>query len=247
MIQIIAHRGASKIAPENTLPAFRLAEKLGAESIETDIHLTKDQVPVLIHDPRLERTTNGQGFVKDFTFAELQRLDAGSWFSKQYEQTKIVSLEKFLQWIQPKKLHINLELKNKDFRYKFLEEIVFEHLEYYQVNDRTILSTFNPKSIQYMANLNQSVPLALLRSKRHRNLPTYAKDLGATSIHINYRLLNNRLMRQCEKNHLQVRVYTVNKFEQMIRCFSHRCDGIFTDVPGKAIYHRKSYLLNRLF
>src|SRR5690625_3867881 len=143
-MQIIAHRGASKIAPENTLPAFKLAEKLGAESIETDIHLTKDQVPVLIHDPRLERTTNGQGFVKNYTFAELQELDAGAWFSEQYEHTKIISLAEFLQWIQAKKLYINLELKNKDIRYKFLEDIVFEHIEYYQVHNRTILSTFNP-------------------------------------------------------------------------------------------------------
>src|SRR5690625_7696118 len=76
--KIFAHRGASQFAPENTMPAFQLAYELGAEGIETDVHLTKDLVPVLIHDEQLKRTTNGYGYVKDYTFNELQNFDAGS-------------------------------------------------------------------------------------------------------------------------------------------------------------------------
>jgi len=247
LTQIIAHRGASEIAPENTLPAFELANRLGAESIETDIHLTKDHIPILIHDERLERTTNGKGFVKDYTFAELKQLDAGAWFSKAYKQTQLISLAEFLQWIKPKQININLELKNEKFRYKHLEEIVYEQIEHYGVEKRTIISTFNPESIKHMATLNKGIPLALLRSKKHRRLCAYALELGAESLHINYRLLNESLIRQCQDKHIKVRVYTVNKYEQMIRCFQLGCHGIITDIPGKALYYRKGFILNHLF
>lgn len=244
---IIAHRGASEIAPENTLPAFKLAEQLGAESIETDVHLTKDHIPVLIHDTRLERTTNGQGYVKDYTMAQLQQLDAGGWFASQYEEIQLMPLAQFLQWIEPKQLTINLELKNQQIYYKHLEEIVYEHIEQYNMENRTIISTFNPNSIQHMASFNKEVPLALLRSKKKQHLWTYARELGASALHINYRLLTKHLMQQCERHRLDVRVYTVNKFRQMIHCFNLRCHGIFTDMPGKALYHRKSFMLNNLF
>lgn len=247
MTQIIAHRGASEIAPENTLPAFELANRLGAESIETDIHLTKDQIPVLIHDVHLDRTTNGKGFVKDYTFAELKQLDAGAWFSEQYKRTQLISLAEFLQWVKPKQTNINLELKNEKFRYNHLEEIVYEQIEYYGLENRTIISTFNPNSIRHMATFNKEIPLALLRSKKHRKLCAYAQELGAKALHINYRLLNESLIKQCQDKHMKVRVYTVNKYEQMIRCFQLGCHGVITDIPGKALYHRKSFILNQLF
>lgn len=94
--QIIAHRGASKFAPENTLAAFKLAEKMGADGIELDIHLTKDQIPVIIHDEDIKRTTNGRGFVQKYTYKELQQFDAGSWFSERFSDERILSLEEFL-------------------------------------------------------------------------------------------------------------------------------------------------------
>lgn len=245
--QIIAHRGASEIAPENTLPAFELAHRLGAESIETDIHLTKDQIPILIHDPSLERTTNGKGLIKDFTFAELRNLDAGMWFSKQYAKTRLISLEQFLQWIKPKQMTLNLELKNVKFRYQHLEELVYEQLEHFSLEDRTIISTFNPESIKHMASFNKDISLALLRSKKHRHLCKYAAKLGAQSIHINYRLLNQSLIKQCEQLQMKVRVYTVNKYEQIMRCFQFGCHGVITDSPGKALYYRKGFKLKDLF
>src|SRR5690625_6897712 len=73
-IKIFAHRGASQLAPENTMAAFQLAYELGAEGIETDIHLTKDLIPVLIHDEHVKRTTDGIGAVKDYTFQQLHQL-----------------------------------------------------------------------------------------------------------------------------------------------------------------------------
>lgn len=245
--QIIAHRGASQIAPENTLPAFELAYRLGAECIETDIHLTKDQIPILIHDPFLERTTDGKGLVQDFTFAELKKLDAGRWFSTKYAKTRLISLDQFLQWIKPKQMMLNLELKNVKFSYPHLEELVYDHIEYYQLEERTIISTFNPDSIKHMASFKKNISLALLRSRKHRHLCTYATDLGAQALHIHYRLLNRSLIEQCKQRQIKVRIYTVNQYKQIARCFHFGCHGIITDTPGKALYYRKGFTLENLF
>lgn len=111
--KIIAHRGSSALAPENTMAAFELAYEQGAEGIETDVHLTKDNIPVLIHDENVKRTTNSTGYIKDYTFDQLKQFDAGSWFSVKYAGSTIISLEEFLNWFQDKALCLNIELKNR--------------------------------------------------------------------------------------------------------------------------------------
>lgn len=232
--KIIAHRGASKLAPENTLPAFQLAYDLGADGIETDVQLTKDQVPVLIHDEGLKRTTNGYGYVKDYTYQELKQLDAGSWFSISYSNTRIMSLEEFLHWIKDKPLCLNIELKNNKIDYKRLENIVYTMVKDFQLLDRTILSTFNPKSILRMNRLDPSINSAFLTSRRRKDLVAYAQSLGAHAIHAKYRLLSRKLVDRCHQEKMDLRIYTVNKTIQLKRCFNLNCSGIITDVPRKA-------------
>lgn len=238
--KIFAHRGASKFAPENTMASFQLAYDLNAEGIETDVHLTKDHVPVLIHDEHVRRTTNGSGFIKDLTWMQLKHLDAGSWFSKKFAGSQVVSLERFLQWIKPKSLCLNIELKNNKIDYKHLEVLVYEQVKHYQLLDRTVFSTFNPKSIQRMENF-QDAEVAFLTSKRNNDLVAYARSFGAQALHIKYRLLGPRLINQCRRENIPIRVYTVNKRMQMLRCFQYKCDGIFTDIPDRGIKYRKLY------
>lgn len=232
--KIIAHRGASKLAPENTLPAFQLAYDLEADGIETDVQLTKDQVPILIHDESLRRTTNGYGYVKDYTYQELKQLDAGSWFAPSYANTKLLSLDEFLIWIKDKPLYLNIELKNNKIDYKHLEKIVYKMLKDYQLLNRTTLSTFNPKSIKRMKKIDPQIDSAFLTSRRRKDLVTYAKSLGAHAIHVKYRLLSRKLVDRCNQEEMAIRIYTVNKTAHIKRCFNLNCDGIFTDVPGEA-------------
>ncbi|HLR66388.1 glycerophosphodiester phosphodiesterase [Virgibacillus alimentarius] len=236
--KVFAHRGASKQAPENTMEAFKLAYELGADGIETDVQLTKDHVPVLIHDEHLKRTTDGTGYVKDLTWDQLKMLDAGSWFSSKFTGASILSLEEFLQWIQSKSLYLNIELKNNKIDYEHLESIVYEQVAYYQLLDRTIMSTFNPNSIKRMSSSYQAKEIALLTSKRNKNIIPYAKELGANALHIKYSLLRPKLVKQCKEENISIRVYTVNKRRRMIRCYMSGCDGIFTDVPDKALKYR---------
>lgn len=242
--QIIAHRGASNLAPENTMPAFQLAYKHGAEGIETDVHLTKDNVPVLIHDERVKRTTNGTGFIKDYTFEQIKQFDAGSWFSTAFAGSAILSLEEFLKWILYKPLHLNIELKNNKIEYNNLENVVYEMVSHYQLLNRTTLSTFNPNSIKRLKRYNADVGVALLTSKRNKNLVPCTKDLGANAIHIKYRLLNQTLVNQCNQEKMAIRVYTINKISHMLRCFKHGCDGIFTNVPQTALRQREIFNSN---
>ncbi|MGE3269224.1 MAG: glycerophosphodiester phosphodiesterase [Chloroflexota bacterium] len=113
---IFAHRGASGYAPENTMPAFELAREMGAGGIETDIQVSKDGVLVLVHDTKVDRTSNGTGNVADFTWQELSALDAGGWFDARFAGERIVRLDQFLDWaipnpLEPASLVLCLEIK----------------------------------------------------------------------------------------------------------------------------------------
>jgi glycerophosphoryl diester phosphodiesterase len=239
--KIFAHRGASKHAPENTMAAFQLAYEFQADGIETDVQLTKDQVPVLMHDEHIRRTTGSSGYVKDLTWNELKQLDCGSWFDKKYEGTPVVALETFLQWIKDKPLYLNIELKNNKIDYRHLETIVFEQVKHVQLLEKTILSTFNPASIRRMKNFSRETEIALLTSRSRRHLAAHARELGAHAVHIKYRLLNQRFMNKCRKENMPVRVYTVNRSAQMKKCFKAGCDAIITDVPEKGIKYRNQF------
>lgn len=234
MTKIIAHRGASKYAPENTLPAFELAYKMKADGIETDVQLTRDNVPILIHDEQLKRTTNGNGWIKDYTYEEIKEFDAGSWFSKEFNNNPILSLEEFLQWVQFKPISLHIELKNNKIEYKDIENMVFEMIEHYKLLDRTTLSTFNPESVKRLKSKNTKIEVALLTSKKSSNLIFDAKELGANALHVKYRLLNPSLSIESRKQNIPLRIYTVNSFRPIKKCIDLKCDSIFTDVPDKA-------------
>lgn len=237
--EIYAHRGASKFAPENTMAAFELAYQLGADGIETDIQLTKDSIPILIHDEKLNRTTNAFGFVKDMTLQQIKQLDAGSWFSKNFTGVTIVSLDEFLQWVEPKSLKLNLELKNNKIEYDHIEHIVYEMVHHYDLLERTTISTFSAKSVCTLTDFG-NVEVAFLTSKGSKNLIYASKEMGVQAVHIKYRLLKPQLIKLAKQENIAVRVYTVNKGMHMIRCFKLGCDAIFTDDPGKASNYRRA-------
>ncbi|MBM7552378.1 glycerophosphoryl diester phosphodiesterase [Thalassobacillus pellis] len=236
---IYAHRGASKLAPENTMPAFELAYHAGADGIETDVQLTKDRVPILIHDENLRRTTNGTGFVQDYTYDEIKRLDAGSWLSSKFSDTPIVSLEEFLSWVQDKSMYLNIELKTKVIAYKDIEQKVYELLCHFGLVEKTVISSFNSDSIKRMQAVAPEIATAFLTSQNIKDLPSFAKQLGVSALHTKYRLLNQKLVDNCRKEGIDLRIYTVNKASPLKKCYKLQCDGIFTDVPHLAIEYRK--------
>ncbi|WP_035512835.1 glycerophosphodiester phosphodiesterase [Halalkalibacillus halophilus] len=234
-MEVFAHRGASKQAPENTLVAFELANQYGANGIELDVHLTKDHVPVIIHDENIRRTTNGVGFVQSYTFEELASFDAGSWYNPKFNQSKIMSLEQFMEWFVKKEMKVNMELKTKVIEYPNIEQIVSDYINQYQVNDRTIISSFNPETIQRFREVNKRIELAWLTKIRVRRVDLLLEEIGANSIHINQRLLSSRMLKLIIERNIPFRVYTVNKTSTMKKCEIMGAKSIITDVPDRAL------------
>lgn len=239
--KVIAHRGASFSAPENTMPAFKLALEIGADGIETDVQFTKDRVPVLIHDVSVNRTTNSKGYVKNYTFEELQALDAGTWFHNDFKEAQIISLESFLKWFKDTDLKLHLELKNNRFTYEDLEATVFQLLKKYHLLERSAISTFNAKSVKRMEHIQDEIEVALLLSKHRRKLIPFAKSLGVKALHVEYPMLSDEFVELCKKENMLLRVYTVNDIAHMQQCFSYEVDTIFTDKPDECLKQRNIY------
>ncbi|MBI5652332.1 MAG: glycerophosphodiester phosphodiesterase [Chloroflexi bacterium] len=195
---IIGHRGASAVAPENTLAAFKRAFELGADGIELDVTLTKDGVPVVIHDEKVDRTTNGHGLVKQMTLDQIKQFDAGAWFDEKYRGEKIPTLAETLGAIGARGL-VNIELKTEALRpwpakpqgvprlqiAKFwvmvllrlressaLEEKVVEVIEQTRAEKNVVLSCFNPFALGKTKSLNARLQRGLLYST---TLPIYLK------------------------------------------------------------------------
>src|ERR1700722_16776106 len=155
---IIAHRGASGHAPENTLAAFERAVALGAGFIETDLHLTRDARFVAIHDPTLNRTTNGSGVVRDATLAELSRLDAGMWFDRQFIGQRIPSLEDVLKFARKHDVVFYLEIKY-DTAWGMHHALVAA-LQGAEVAARTVVLSFDPRIVALLSKRATSIMLA---------------------------------------------------------------------------------------
>ena len=156
---IWGHRGASGHAPENTLPAFKMAADMGADGVELDIQMTSDGVIVVCHDETIDRTSNGAGWLKDFTFDQLRRLDFSNG-NGAYEGTKIPSMEEVLDLLDPTGLTINIELKTGIIFYDRIEEKILELVKRKGWEDRVIYSSFNHYTVRRIKELDPAAKSA---------------------------------------------------------------------------------------
>jgi glycerophosphoryl diester phosphodiesterase len=230
---VIAHRGANRHAPENTLAAFRAAFELGADAIELDVMLSRDRVPAVIHDARVERTTNGKGRVRELSWAELQELDAGSWFGAAFRGTRIPSLEAVLEEVRGRGW-INIELKNYDARGDGLESVVTALVKRMALERQVLLSSFNPLSLRQAARLAPELPRALLTMPA---LPIFLRKgwLAFVARPDAYNLEQNQAdaqaVRAVHKRGARACVWTVNDPEVARRLRDAGVDGIISDEP----------------
>ena len=228
---IIAHRGASGHAPENTLAAFEQAIELGATFIETDIHLTRDARFVAIHDPTLERTTNGQGPVKDRTLAELRELDAGMWFDRQFMGAKIPTLEDVLRFAKQHDAIFYLEIKD-DGAWGMHHSLVAA-LQNSQNAARTIAISFDPETLRALRQIDPSVMLGLLVDRGGPDLVKTAVDAGARQLCLRWDLVTRELVERAHRSDLHVVTWTVNDAGEMRSLIESGVDGIMTDLPDR--------------
>lgn len=233
---VIAHRGASLLAPENTMAAFDLADELGAHAIEMDAKLSRDGEVVIMHDSTLDRTTNGSGAVRNQTMMELRTLDAGSHFGESFSGEGVPILAKVFDSLAGKIL-INVELTNYATPFDRLPEKVISLIAYRGIEDDVLISSFNP--------------IALIRSKRLApNIPTGLLARGSPRLLINrmmrswikydcyhpaWEQVSQDLIEQERRMGNRTHVWTLNSPEEMINLVKAGVNGVITDDPTLAL------------
>lgn len=164
---IIAHRGASAYYPENTLPSFEAAIEMGADMVELDVQLTSDKEVVVFHDEKISRCTDGRGKIADYTLAELKKLDAGSWFDKEFKNTTIPTLAEVLAFCKGK-IAVNIEIKTEavsEMIFGGIEEKCLKIVEQSGMNGHIVFSSFDPRAIMRLKQLDSNIAVAALFEK----------------------------------------------------------------------------------
>lgn len=231
---IWAHRGASGYCPENTLISFQKAIDMKANGIELDIQLTKDNQIVVCHDETIDRTSNGTGFVKDYTLAELKALN----FNKthpEYEHAELPTMKEVFELIKPSDLTINIELKTGVFFYPHIEEMILALTKKMGMEDRVIYSSFNHYSIVKIKELDPSARTAFLYSDGPIDMPDYAKKYGVDALHpAFYNIQYPDFMEDCKKYGIEVNVWTVNEPQYWDACGKYGVHAVITNYPDQA-------------
>lgn len=227
-----AHRGFSGNYPENTMISFIKACESGCDGIETDVQFTKDNIAILCHDETLDRTTTGIGYIKDYTLKELSYLDAGIKFDPKFKNEKIPTLEELLILAKERDIMLNLELKNTEIPYLGLEEHVISLLYKYNLQNKTILSSFNHYSMIKVKELDSSIKTGLLYEADLYKAEEYCLKVGADCLHPQYfSMLKKDIVKNIKKNNISINTYTVNKAEDMQRLIDLNIDIIITNFP----------------
>lgn len=240
--KIFAHRGASAYVPENTIPAFLMAMEQRADGIELDVQLTKDGVPVVIHDEFLERVSGVPGAVWEYSLEEIKKISVPCGF-KRYPDVKIPTLDEVLKAVKPSELEINIELKTGIYWYPEIERIVLDAVRREGMEERIIYSSFNHYSIQKLKELDEQAETAYLFSDVILDVEKYAKNTGVQGLHpALYHVKMADFLEEYKKSGLAVRFWTVNEESDVKYLVNKGIDAIITDCPDIAVHARAEAL-----
>lgn len=233
-MKIFAHRGSSGTHPENTLAAFRAAAALPIDGVEMDVHLTKDGEVVVIHDEKINRTTDGKGYVKDMTLEELKQVDAGSWFSEEWRGERIPTLDEVFEVFKGTSHRLNIEIKSDIFPYDGLVDQVLKLAAKRDLGDRLLLSSFNHEDVLQVCR-DTELKSAILTSQIYVDVYDYARVIGTKQIHVSLPAAFRRMTTDALIKGATVYVYTVNKLEYVEQLKQIGIHGIFTDYPERML------------
>jgi glycerophosphoryl diester phosphodiesterase len=249
---IIGHRGASAFAPENTMAAFNLAIESGADGIEFDVRLTRDEIPVVIHDESLLRTGGVSQRVSDLLLDDLKQIDVGSWFGAKnrncnFTGERIPTLENLLRWAESNNARLYLEMKSDASRRQNLAAAVTELLKHFD-SERVVIESFDLealKIIKVMAPHQKTAALfepslatpPLIRARR---LIELAREVEADEIALHYRLVNKRIVKLALENGFAVVVWTVDEPKWLDTARSLKVSAVITNNPKLLVVQRNS-------
>jgi len=221
----IAHRGAKAYEPENTLQAFQKALDLNSDGIELDVHLCSDEHIIVIHDETIDRTTNGKGFVNDFTLSELKSFLIDG-------KHQIPTLNEVFDLVG-KRCLINIELKGLGTASRvvpLIEEYISEKDWKYE---HFIISSFDWNMLEETSNLNPNIPIGVLTEENIDNALAFAEKIKAKAVHPDFNLLNEENVRLIQEKGFLVLPWTVNSKEDIQKVKSYKVNGIISDNPDK--------------
>lgn len=235
MAKVWAHRGASAYAPENTMEAFRLAEKMGADGFELDVHLSLDGELVVTHDENVRRVTGGvDRMVGEMTLKELKALDV-SCGKAEYAGARIPTLEEVLAFLKTNGLFLNIEIKSGVVHYEGLEQKTVEMVRAFGLADRVLYSSFNHYSLMLARKADPNARIGLLYSEAMVDPHVYALHLGADAIHPHERaLLVPGAAENCLRNGIAINPWTVDDPARMASLQALGCGALITNVPDVA-------------
>lgn len=234
-MEIYAHRGSSGTHPENTIAAFQEAARLPIQGIELDVHLSKDGELVVIHDEKINRTSNGKGYVKDLTLEELKAFDFGSWFSDEFEGQTIPTLREVLVLFADTSHHVNIELKSDVFPYPGMVEKVVALVEEMEFDTRVVLSSFDHQAIRTAKQIAPHLETAPLFKEVLVDPLEYMYNVPADALHVFYRTAFRPPIQQALNTGATIRTYTVNQEKDAQALQDIGVSAIFTDYPEKMI------------
>lgn len=247
---VIAHRGASFAAPENTFAAFTLAAGMKADMIELDVQLSADGIPVVFHDDHLDNRTNGTGLISDLELRELKKLDAGSWYSPDFAGERIPELDEVLKWakgrillnieIKPAKAEIDALTRSEAMTTHFetresgAEKKVLELIRKHEMNHQVVISSFSYPVLRRVRNADKTLPTAVLYNPKisgSSTPPELVRLLGAHAFHCSSEQITSSRAAQLKEEKIPFLIYTVNDPAEMDKLIGLGAAGIFTDKP----------------
>lgn len=232
--RLIGHRGAKESAPENTLASIREAAAQGAAWIEFDVMLTRDGVPVVIHDDTLDRTTDGHGPMNAVDHAALKRLDAGSWFDSRFAGERVPDFTEVLDLARSLSLGINVEVKPFPGQEEETAATVVSFLQqHWPDNGRLLVSSFEVPSLETVRRLAPALPLGYLLWEPPADWAAIAERLRADTLNVDQERQTAQSVAEYRATGRPVLAYTVNDAGRAAELFSWGVSAVFTDAPGR--------------
>lgn len=233
MSKIFAHRGFSGYYPENTMLAFKKAIEIGVDGIELDVQLTKDNTVVIIHDETIDRTTNGDGLVKSYTYDELKKFDASFKFNN-FGFNRIPTLEEYFLLVKDLDIITNIELKTSVYQYLGIEASVLELIKKYNLEDKVIISSFNHFSILRMKKLAPQIKCGFLSEDWIIDAGKYTFSHQIECYHPRFNNLIPEVIEELKKFNIEINTWTINDERDMLYLKEKGIDSIITNFPDMA-------------
>lgn len=235
MSKIFAHRGFSGKYPENTMLAFEKAVEIGVDGIELDVHLTKDNELVIIHDEDIKRTCDGEGLVKDMTLEELRKFDASATFRGVYGVCPIPTLREYFELVKDTDIITNIELKTGVYEYPTIEKRTVELIKEFGLEDRIIFSSFNHFTVKRCEEIAPEIKRGFLTGDWLYDFGKYTAERNVQCCHPWHITLSQAVVDEMHAAGREINTWTVNEYEDIERLAAMGVDSLIGNFPDRMI------------